>query len=55
MLLFCIHEYNVIIQENRFSKCNVCAAIKEARERTLNPDVRNWLTALMEQHMKLQR
>ena len=29
-----------LFQENRFSTCDVCAAIREARERTLNPEVR---------------
>lgn len=44
-----------IFQENRFSTCDVCAAIREARERTLNPEVRKWIGQLMEKHMQLQR
>lgn len=35
--------------------CDVCAAIKDARERTLDSNVRNWLTEIMEKHVKLQR
>ena len=42
------------MQENRFSKCDVCAAIKQARERTLNSEVRKWLTEVMDKHMQLQ-
>ena len=41
-------------QENRFSKCDVCAAIKQAMERTLNSEVRKWLTEVMDKHMQLQ-
>ena len=43
------------MQESRFSMCDICAAIKEARERTLNGDVRRWLTEVMEKHVKLQK
>lgn len=35
--------------------CDVCAAIKDARERTLNSNVRRWLTDVMEKHVKLQK
>ena len=42
-------------QESRFSTCDVCAAIREARECTLNPNVKKWLQKLMEKHMQLQR
>lgn len=44
-----------LFQENRFSTCDVCAAIREGRERTLNPEVRKWIGQLMEKHMQLQR
>ena len=43
--------YVFVMQENRFTKCNVCASIKEARERTLNPG----LSDIMEKHMELQK
>ena len=35
--------------------CDVCAAIHEARECILNPEVRKWIGQLMEKHMQLQR
>lgn len=47
--------YSNLLQVSRFSKCDICAAVKEARERTLNHDVRQWLTRIMEKHMQLQR
>lgn len=42
------------IQESRFSKCDVCASIKEGRERTLNPTVREWLGTIMAKHIALE-
>lgn len=42
-------------QESRFSTCDVCAAIREARECTLNRDVKKWLQKVLEKHMQLQR
>ena len=45
----------LIIKESRFSKCDVCTAIKEGRERTLDTDVRKWLGEIMEKHIQLER
>lgn len=42
-------------QEGRFSKCDVCTAIKEGRERTLDPTVRKWLSDILDKHLKLER
>lgn len=50
-----IASYAVSTKESRFSMCDVCAGIKEARERTLNPMIRKWLTEIMEEHVKLQK
>ncbi len=47
--------YFVSSQESRFSKCDVCAAIKEARERTLNSTVRGWLTEILDKHIQLEK
>ena len=33
----------------------MCAAIKEGRERTLNPIVREWLGTIMAKHIALER
>lgn len=52
-IVYLIFEHT--LQENRFSTCDVCAAIREARERTLNPSVREWIGRLLEKHMQLQR
>lgn len=41
------------LQENRFTTCDVCSAIREARMRTLDPAVRKWLTHVMEKHSEL--
>lgn len=40
-------------QENRFTSCDVCSAIREARMRTMDPVVRKWLTQVMEKHSEL--
>ncbi len=45
-LLYCF-------QENRFTTCDVCSAIREARMRTLDPAVRKWLTHVLETHSEL--
>lgn len=46
---------NYPLQESRFSKCDVCSAIKEGRERTLNQTVRMWLGEILEKHIKLEK
>ncbi len=43
------------MQESRFSKCDVCAAIKEGRERTLDTTVRKWLGEILDKHITLER
>ena len=53
MPLFFIH--NTTEQEGRFSKCDVCTAIKEGRERTMDTSVRTWLGKIMEKHIQLER
>lgn len=55
MLMHKCHSVNLYIQENRFSKCDVCSSIKEGRERTMNPVVRSWLGEIMEKHILLER
>ena len=42
-------------KETRFSRCDVCAAIKEGRERTLDTVVRKWLSVIMEKHIELEK
>ena len=49
------HVVLLLNQESRFSKCDVCAAIKEGRERTLNPVVRKWLGTIMSKHIALEK
>ena len=42
-------------KETRFSRCDICVAIKEGRERTLNTVVRKWLGVIMEKHIELEK
>ncbi len=41
-------EFNLAWQENLLSECNVCTAIKDGQERTLNKEIRKWLTEILE-------
>ena len=45
--------YNFLNQVSRFTQCDVCAAIKEARMRTLDPGVRKWLQKILDKHAEL--
>lgn len=52
LIIICTYTYS---QETRFSKCDVCTAIKEGRERTLNSSVRKWLCEILEKHISLEK
>ncbi len=41
------------VSETRFTTCDVCSAIREARMRTLDPTVRKWLAHVLEKHSEL--
>ena len=44
----------ILLQENRFTKCDVCSMIKRELEKTMDRVKREHLNSILEEHNKLQ-
>lgn len=52
-----VHTHTLVlcpIQENRFTKCDVCTEVKKEKEKTMDQEKIGELKKMMEEHNNLQ-
>ena len=54
-MIFILLLHTTLLSGDRFTHCDICSAVKEARSRTTDPQTRQWLSKILHEHLDLQR